>query len=1062
MDEAVKLRKRRSTPWKQRKEKRRIPHKYLYLPEMQRTKPGTAVIGYACRAFTAWLAVFGLLLFICDAFLFEVDGKFLALASLIPVALLAIAVYNRIGTLIAFGGTALSAALFIVFTGKPIEYTTASLLTLYNGIGARLASLGYRAPAIVDIDMSQLPVSTEQADLVLTGLVFISILLAVIVTLSCVKRVHMLPIIIAWGAICIVIFTYNLVGRSWGFTLMLTSFCGLAVMRAYESFFREAPEPSGKKSRAGATVPPEVQSERQAHSDSTIAADTKSRPRGLAGQSRGSALGGFAGLAAMIVAFAVLLMPTMSIRKKWDEIESINNKMEIARQILSSVIIGDAPDFSDLGYLGKMDLLTSRSTTASDRFFTGAKVLEVRTNYNTPLYVRSFVSSTFENDRWLVPQKNEISSFFSQFGFGFVGERIAKNFFDTVNPKLSGISNYTSYTTRYDYGFITTPVDIKLLSSSGNLLFLPSRYDPDIALLSFGGTGENAYNEEYTDHSDGIITTSWFNFNKSYRVLSYAQSYRHENVFRNLTALRSYYNICRSYIERTMVDGTYYGDLVKTDILALGLEILADDNAYERWYAMDEVERTEFYRRFTTADSYGVHVHDIYTSVPESESSGLFKLALTALADAHPELRLDPETLSAGLRVFDGKLYIETGGQFMSVNAIGALSQITTYEKVMAVIDYLKDNYTYTLTPKEPRSDKLGSVEAFLSDTKEGYCVQFATAAALMLRTLGVPTRYCEGYIAPDFKLDKSVAGEGRYVCTVRDFNAHAWIEVYVDDIGWLTFETTPEYYAGMYEHFSLNVNPISGGYETPEYIEPEDIDLEDDKAADTFDIAQLVAVIAIALAVVAALGAAIYFVRKFVVSTLEARYLREKYIETALRSFPEGDERRATAFAIIDYISAALAAAGLRPRTGELPSEYRARCERVLRGEEPVLPERQIKLPGPIGGIVSKLTASGAEKKAAKMRKTTDKKLKKRTGSLGVADEFTGAKGELAAPQINVADVDYARLFDSIQREEFGPGMSADELRDCAQFLVALSNIVYSNLNPLKKIWHRHIKHTI
>ena len=89
-----------------------------------------------------------------------------------------------------------------------------------------------------------------------------------------------------------------------------------------------------------------------------------------------------------------------------------------------------------------------------------------------------------------------------------------------------------------------------------------------------------------------------------------------------------------------------------------------------------------------------------------------------------------------------------------------------------------------------------------------------------------------------------------------------------------------------------------------PEYIEPEDIDLEDDKAADTFDIAQLVAVIAIALAVVAALGAAIYFVRKFVVSTLEARYLREKYIETALRSFPEGDERRATAFAIIDYIS--------------------------------------------------------------------------------------------------------------------------------------------------------------
>lgn len=1048
---------------KERKEKkqRHVPRKYLYLPETQRTRPGTAILGYACRALTAWFAVWGLLLFINDAFLYEVDAGLLALASLILVAILAIAAYNRIGTLIAFGGVSLSTALFIINIGKPLEYIIASGLTLYNGISVRLASLGYRAPIEAEIDMSVLPVSTESSDLLFTGMTLFGILLAVCVTLACVKRVHMLPITIAGGAICVFVFTYNLVNRSWGFTLMLTAFCGLIVMRAYEAFFREQPEPKDKKKKRKDPTPDaqNMQAEPVKIDTAEETLAKKKRPRGLNGQARGSALGGFAGLAAMFIAFAVLLLPTLSIRKKWSEIESINGRMEIARQILSSVIIGDVPDFSDLGYLGKMDLLTSRSTTASDRVFTGAKVLEIRTNYNTPVYLRSFVSSSFENDRWLVPQNNKIAQFYNTFGVGFTGERIAKNFFDTVNPSLSGISSYTGYSTRYDYGFVTTPVDIKMLSSSGNLLFLPSRYDPDIALLSFGGTGENAYGEEYVDYSDGIVSTSWFNFNKSYRALSYVQSYRHENVFNNLTVLREYYNICRSYMERTLADDVYYGDQVKAEVLELGLETLAENNAYERWYALDQTDREAFFKRFHEADSYNMYVYNNYISVPEPEINSLFKLTVTALKSAYPDLELDEKSLDEQLSVVDGKLFLDSNGQRMSVSAINELSKISDYDKIMAVIDFLKGNYTYTLTPKEPTNKKLDSVQAFLFNTKEGYCVQFATAAALMLRTLGIPTRYCEGYIAPEFKLDKSYSGEGRYVCTVRDYNAHAWIEVYIEDIGWLTFETTPEYYSGMYEHYSLNIDSRPGGYDTPEYIEPEDVELDDEDTSDTFDVVRLLAIIVLALMAAAALGTAGYFVYRVVAATKESAHRRETYLEKALSNLSESDnERRNTAVVVIDYITSALAAAGLRPRTGELPSEYRSRIERVLRGEEPVSPDKKLNLPAPFDKLTAKLTV---RKQAAGKRKAAAKKVKKRGGSLGIADEFTSPRGELFT-RVGIDGVDYELLFDSIQREEFGPGMTADELRNCAEFLVALSNKVYTELNPIKKIWYRHIKHTI
>jgi hypothetical protein len=104
----------------------------------------------------------------------------------------------------------------------------------------------------------------------------------------------------------------------------------------------------------------------------------------------------------------------------------------------------------------------------------------------------------------------------------------------------------------------------------------------------------------------------------------------------------------------------------------------------------------------------------------------------------------------------------------------------------------------------------------FLSTVRRGYCVQYATAAALLLRMMGVPARYCEGFIARDFKntSDGSVA-------TVKDSDAHAWIEIYVENYGWMTFEMT-ESVAGATVSFEVRRDETTS--KTPDVTTDEDV----------------------------------------------------------------------------------------------------------------------------------------------------------------------------------------------------------------------------------------------
>ena len=103
------------------------------------------------------------------------------------------------------------------------------------------------------------------------------------------------------------------------------------------------------------------------------------------------------------------------------------------------------------------------------------------------------------------------------------------------------------------------------------------------------------------------------------------------------------------------------------------------------------------------------------------------------------------------------------------------------YAKAAAIRDWLAVNCAYTLEVDYPPQD-CDFVSYFLLDSREGYCSYFASAMAVLCRAAGLPARYVEGYTL------EAVPGE-EVVLTGE--NAHAWVEVYFNGVGWLSFDPT-------------------------------------------------------------------------------------------------------------------------------------------------------------------------------------------------------------------------------------------------------------------------------
>jgi len=113
--------------------------------------------------------------------------------------------------------------------------------------------------------------------------------------------------------------------------------------------------------------------------------------------------------------------------------------------------------------------------------------------------------------------------------------------------------------------------------------------------------------------------------------------------------------------------------------------------------------------------------------------------------------------------------------------ALDAGSPASPYRQVLAIQQHLRTEFEYTLDV-EPASDADALVE-FLRVSRRGFCQQFATAMAILVRELGYPARVAVGY-------REGTANGNTYL--VQSKEAHAWVEVYFEGYGWLPFEPTP------------------------------------------------------------------------------------------------------------------------------------------------------------------------------------------------------------------------------------------------------------------------------
>ena len=102
-------------------------------------------------------------------------------------------------------------------------------------------------------------------------------------------------------------------------------------------------------------------------------------------------------------------------------------------------------------------------------------------------------------------------------------------------------------------------------------------------------------------------------------------------------------------------------------------------------------------------------------------------------------------------------------------------------ETVSLVAEFVRNSSTYNINTQPYPSDDYAVY--MLTEGTEGYCVHFATAAAAMYRALGIPARLVSGVLA-ETVADTPVE--------IRRLNEHAWVEVYLDGIGWLPVEVTP------------------------------------------------------------------------------------------------------------------------------------------------------------------------------------------------------------------------------------------------------------------------------
>ncbi len=256
--------------------------------------------------------------------------------------------------------------------------------------------------------------------------------------------------------------------------------------------------------------------------------------------------------------------------------------------------------------------------------------------------------------------------------------------------------------------------------------------------------------------------------------------YSHNNWEKRIVRQRSYNTVKVLptdvvYGERVTVGITLENMATYTVFAPFQLVKINDSNVHK--VKIDENDQATFYGAKYKGESY-----EVRAKIPSTRISFNEEISLEDYSDY---LQL-PDNLSPSI--------VELGNE-ITKNAR------SKYEKAILIRDYLRENYEYSLNPSHTPSGE-EFLEYFLMDEKKGYCTYYATAMAILLRTQGIPSRYIEGYRLPEERVNG--------VYEVRQRNAHAWVEAYMGNGSWITFEPTPAFEISTFQDFEIESQTVS------------------------------------------------------------------------------------------------------------------------------------------------------------------------------------------------------------------------------------------------------------
>ncbi len=496
-------------------------------------------------------------------------------------------------------------------------------------------------------------------------------------------------------------------------------------------------------------------------------------------------------------------------------------------------------------------------------------------------------------------------------------------------------------------------------------------------------------------------------------------------------------DVSRAYVddETVYTVTTAYGTLTirlqGKRVISTSVTNASGVNLTEQYDAnMTDEDRATLAEYLQNDRDYGNFVYRTYTETSGSEA--LKELAATIRAQAHTETSRvvetvipdDPETPEDDSYTQKDRVTENVLADVSLADERNSIDHEVYVQRDLLVrntIDYIITELAckYTITPDLSKVDpSLDGVENFLFNTKEGYCVQYASAVTLLLREMGIPARYAEGYIASGLR---NVGGQDFiYEGYVLDDQAHAWVEVWYDGVGWIQYETTPQYYIGMYGQSSaVNTTPDiqTRPEETdkPTETEPPVADEEttaeetDSEATTEDDTAEAVTRGGlIAIGVIAGL-AVILIALRLIASAAQSAEERRQSVAEQVRESGFGintseEDRREMAFSMTDAIRDLLTVMDLTPQPGEFREDYADR-------------------------LTADLAAAAAQR--------------------------GGAETGIVLPNIRLA-------LDAIAAEEFGHGMSISEMKEVAALYQYLHDEVHYRVPWLTRIRLRYVKRKI